>query len=505
MIALSISTVVFPVLITIVVILLYRYLVGPYLLLLFYKRQGAAMFFYPELGSFPRCMRNAKKYGDFNLHYRCDNRFIAENFSSYVHLVLNDTDMIKEMLQKIDIYHKDTQLLGILAEYIKGSFLFDNGQVFKNKRRRFNSSFNFDFVKDFVPMIIEATQEKFTEWIEAKNLTNISLTDRMTPIAAEITGRFCFGSSFGKLTIRGIPMGTSIQYLTNNLMTEAVSPITLLMGTNFFKKGILSRHKDLYDYMNEAKNKCKQIIKKIETDPVLSKEKNLLTSLLATREKEKLEDRISDDEIVGEFMGFLATGVETPTFLMACTIYFLWKYPRIYEKVKEEVDREFADLSKVTTDSLQRMEYTTAFLKETMRLGGPNSIFVTRVAAEDDNLCGVKVKKGTLVNVALDLIFTNEKYYMNPREFIPERWIYSEDNIYKNEGAKKDSYAFIPFGAGPRNCIAQHLAILESKIVLALMVKTFKFTFPEDYKFILIQGGSFMPLYPLMTTLELRK
>lgn len=61
--------------------------------------------------------------------------------------------------------------------------------------------------------------------------------------------------------------------------------------------------------------------------------------------------------------------------------------------------------------------------------------------------------------------YFNENYYENPFEFDESRW---------ESGKLKDSFSFLPFSAGGRHCIGQHLAIIEAKIFLSHVLMSYK-------------------------------
>jgi len=279
---------------------------------------------------------------------------------------------------------------------------------------------------------------------------------------------------------------------------EHFSALVLLLGPKLIEKGLLPKHKQLLGDVREIRRICQEMIR--ETEASQEKENNLLNMLLKLRNKGNPEDLITDEEILGEFIGLFGAGTDTTSHLVGSAIYFLHRYPQIFEKVKKEIDEVFADLSKVDIESVNKMSYTTAFLKETLRCGGPTGCLFTRRAMKEDDLCGIKVKKGTLVNFYHELFYSSEKYFSNPTEFTPERWL--DDSFYSKDGVKSESYAFLPFSAGPRNCIGQHLGMIEARILLGFFVKTFGFSFPENYKFVMMQRFTYEPLDPLLVTLQ---
>mmetsp|Transcript_26391 Transcript_26391/g.23326 ORF Transcript_26391/g.23326 Transcript_26391/m.23326 type:complete len:84 (+) Transcript_26391:1100-1351(+) len=82
------------------------------------------------------------------------------------------------------------------------------------------------------------------------------------------------------------------------------------------------------------------------------------------------------------------------------------------------------------------MDFTTAFIKEVLRLSGPNPFMFYRDPPDGYNMAGkVTFKKGTLVTYCPSLLHYNEKFFSRPLEFIPERFIAAEDP-FPNDGWK---------------------------------------------------------------------
>ena len=156
--------------------------------------------------------------------------------------------------------------------------------------------------------------------------------------------------------------------------------------------------------------------------------------------------------------------------VVTITLYYIFKHPEIFANVKEEVDREFADPSKIDIEDLNRMTYVNATLKESMRYADPIGGLFYRVAVKD--------------------------------KFTPERWL--GDSEYINNELMNEPFAFLPFSAGPRMCIGQNLALIESKIILSLFIQTFEFRFSKDYKLIRKQTASFRPKDPLIADLTVK-
>ena len=91
-----------------------------------------------------------------------------------------------------------------------------------------------------------------------------------------------------------------------------------------------------------------------------------------------------------------------------------------------------------------------------------------RVANCDFNYEGIKIKKDQIITIPIYALHHDSELYPNPDEFRPERF---DDEEIK----KRESVAYCPFGAGPRNCIGQRFALIEMKLLLASLLAKYRF------------------------------
>ena len=113
------------------------------------------------------------------------------------------------------------------------------------------------------------------------------------------------------------------------------------------------------------------------------------------------------------------------------------------------------------------MKYMDMVIDETLRMYPPASR-LDRVASNDYEYEGIKIKKGQVVGVAIYAMHHDPDLYPNPEKFDPNR--FSDENK-KN----RESVAFLPFGAGPRNCIGMRFALIEIKLLLASILSKYRF------------------------------
>ena len=98
---------------------------------------------------------------------------------------------------------------------------------------------------------------------------------------------------------------------------------------------------------------------------------------------------------------------------------------------------------------------------------------IQRYCHQDTTINGIKFKKDTMVSTSLVAVHYNPKIWPEPEKFDPYRFT-------KEEKAKHGPFDWIPFGSGPRNCIAMRFALTEVKIAVAYLVRKYKFIRSEE-------------------------
>lgn len=422
---------------------------------------------------------------------------MAENFGPRVNLILMDCSLAKELVSRTEAYERDWEGMELFKDLIGGPDMVSKPN-WKRSRRVVSMMFNFEAIKERVPAMVEIIQDAFKDWVKEGKLDHFEMVEHMAGITGNITGQAIFGKAFNEYKVGGGNMSDSIQSIFAAIYNEFFSPsiLSIIFGPNFYKTNILERHRKLNKSIKELRIQSKDMLNSVRASG--KREKNLFWALIddsLTGEP----DCLNDDQILSEFIGLFAAGTETTSYLISTSLYFLWKYPDVFEKVKAEVDKTFKDVNSLSLESVNQMEYMSCFIKESLRMGGPSAVLHPRVTIQDDELGGVKIKKGTMINYYHFAFYLSEKYFSDATEFKPERWLPKSA-----EGYKTDPFSYIPFSAGARNCIGQHLAQIEAKMVLGMFIKTFDFKFPKDYKEVFIQRGMYQPYEPLVATLTLK-
>ncbi|MDW3117613.1 MAG: cytochrome P450 [Roseovarius pacificus] len=112
---------------------------------------------------------------------------------------------------------------------------------------------------------------------------------------------------------------------------------------------------------------------------------------------------------------------------------------------------------------MPKLQYTQAVITESMRLYPAGWMF-GRESTQDCEIKGYHCPKGTQILIAPWVLHRDPRYYDTPEAFRPERWL---DGLAQ----RLPRYAFLPFGGGPRICIGNSLALLETTLSLVTILQ----------------------------------
>ena len=161
---------------------------------------------------------------------------------------------------------------------------------------------------------------------------------------------------------------------------------------------------------------------------------------------------------------------ESSASALVWTLFLLAQHPQVYEDLLDEVKCELRDGDPVL-EQLSRLPLLDRVLKESMRLI-PAAPFGTRFSTEACQFGPCELPKNASVTFSQYITHRLPEIYEQPQRFLPERW----------EGFKPTPYEYFPFGAGRHNCIGGAFAVLEMKIVMALVLQRYRLAVPPNLR-----------------------
>ncbi|XP_023703488.1 cytochrome P450 4c3 isoform X4 [Cryptotermes secundus] len=177
---------------------------------------------------------------------------------------------------------------------------------------------------------------------------------------------------------------------------------------------------------------------------------------------------LSNEDIREEVDTFIFEGHDTTSAAISWALFLLGGQPDMQEKVREEINEILGTDTerRFTMKDLNSMKYLECCIKEALRLY-PSVPVIARQLNEDIKVAHYTVPAGTTALVLTYMLHRNPETFPQPEKFNPDRFL--PENVLG-----RHPYAYIPFSAGPRNCIGQKFALLEEKAVIASILRTYR-------------------------------
>jgi cytochrome P450 len=210
-------------------------------------------------------------------------------------------------------------------------------------------------------------------------------------------------------------------------------------------------------------------------------ETNDLLSMLMSARDEDTGDAMTDLQLRDEVMTFFLAGHETTSLALAWTWYLVSQHPSVERALEQEVDAVLGGRAPGFAD-LERLPYTRMVIEESMRLYPPAWGF-SRQALDHDVIGGYPLPAGWLVFVIPYVMHRLPAYWEDPDRFDPTRFT-------PEHTAARPKFVYLPFGAGPRQCIGNQFAMVEAQLIVATLAQRFRLR--------LVPGNRVEP-WPLIT------
>jgi cytochrome P450 len=359
----------------------------------------------------------------------------------------------------------ETRLLGgVLGE----GLLVSQGDKWKSHRRLMAPSFDFKSLVAYAPAMVASAEGMAQEWSAKSPGAVVDIADEMTKLTLTVISRTMFsadGEALGEL------VDHSLRKVANNLDFNLLDMLPLIGPTRVKRK--MDRIHAGFAPMDAT---IEKLIRARDNAPAGGGPRDLLDRLIAARDAETglgLTNREVRDEVVIIFLA----GHDTTALALTYTWYLLSQHPHVEAKLHEELAAVLGGRAPVH-DDLVNLPYTRMVLEESMRLYPPAPGLSNRAVLADDEVCGVKIPRGTQIGITPWLLHRHRTLWENPERFDPDRF-----SPERSQGRHR--FAYLPFGGGPRVCIGMALAMTEAQLLLATLAQRFRPSLVPDQKIVL--------------------
>lgn len=185
---------------------------------------------------------------------------------------------------------------------------------------------------------------------------------------------------------------------------------------------------------------------------------------------------MTDAELADNLLTFVVAGHETTALALTWAFWLVANAPDVEARLLDEVARVVGD-GPVEAGHIDDLVYAKQVVQEAMRLYPPAPL-IPRIAAEDVELGGQTIRKGTPVYVPVYAVHRHQLIWQSPDAFDPDRFA-------PDRARSLHRGAYLPFGAGPRICIGAAFALAEAAAILATVIR--------DVRLVPLEGHRPMP------------
>jgi len=355
--------------------------------------------------------------------------------------LLNHPDYIKHVLVDNNRnYTKATSSNLLFNKIVGDGLLTTEGETWRKQRRMMQPAFHHTRLEKLDGMIVDATLAMLEGWQRAfESNQPIDVPREMSALTLTVTTRSLFGVDLGD-EVREV--GEVINRAANFL--EKPSSPQLIQSSREFG-AVVDR------IIQQRKQNFKD-------------GGDLLSSMIMARD-EHSGAAMDDEQLRNQVMTLMLAGYETTASTLTWTWYLLsqnlWAMDRLRREVRETLGRRPPRFS-----DLDQMPYIGMVLDEGLRLFSP-AWTMGRRAIADDEIGGYHIPANSVLAICLYTLHRHPNFWNEPEIFDPER--FSPENI---KGRHK--FAYIPFGAGPRQCIGNNFGLMEAALVVACVLQRFE-------------------------------
>ncbi|XP_077983205.1 leukotriene-B4 omega-hydroxylase 3-like [Glandiceps talaboti] len=374
---------------------------------------------------------------------------------------------------------KDEFTYGLIKPWLGDGLLISKGNKWFRNRRLLTPGFHFDILKPYVQIFNECANAMLNKWSNIYQEGSLEMFEHVSLLTLDGLLKCIFSQESHCQT------GERHPYI------QAVSELTKLVEKRFhfppYQMDLifhLSPHGYKWrKYTNIVHKYSEDVIKQRKESIKAEREQNIqhkrkyidfLDILLAAEDEDG--KGLTDQEIRDEVDTFMFEGHDTTASGISWCMHHIANNPEHQEKCRQEIDEILDSKSEdvIEWDDLNKLTYLTMCIKESMRLSPP-VIFVGRRLTKPLKIPDLDVTfdEGQWVGISFIGLHNNAFLWENPERFDPLR--FTPEN-----SQSRSPYAYLPFSAGPRNCIGQNFALNEMKVIMALTLRKFELAVDES-------------------------
>ncbi len=398
------------------------------------------------LGNFRAMMRDqlahmtaAADYGPL-----VDLRILTEPY-----VLVRDPELIQRSLTQGHTVMRKDRFTHELERVMGLGLVTSEGDLWRRQRKLVAHAFTPKRIRGYGDAMVAAAQRSLQDWSDGREIV---IHEAMAELTLDVVGRTLFDADV-RDTAREV--GDALHVISafyTDVIEKPIQPPAWWPSRR------------MREFRRAVQNVDRIVMGLIEERRRSGEDRgDLLSALLQAQDE---SGGMSDQQLRDECITLFLAGHETTSIALANTFYLLSLHPEIEKRVHDEA-RAVLDQELAPAEAYDRLSYTERVIKESMRLYPP-VYTIGRELLEDYELGGYVLPKGTTLLFAQWVTHRRPECFPEPLRFDPDRWL--------PERAKAiHKYAYFPFGGGPRICIGNHFATMEAVLVLATLIREYRF------------------------------
>ena len=478
----------------------------------FYRSQGIpGEPFVPLVGQLSDIRRANQK--DAGMDYRMSlvkkhGYIYVSGFGPWTRLWIIEPDMLADIFGRS--HSQDYKKPYNTAAFFKPltgihNLLVSEGVEHERGRKMLNPAFHFVKLRSLIPIMVRQTNKAIHEMLfsSSQEYQIVDLNIELNSLTLAIIASSAFGKGFETMAnAKEIVSRATTEVIEAMIyrLLRMIDQIPLISQLPYWRKNIIDRgSQEISDFVDQIISD-RQLGKSSSACPG----NDLLDILLSAVDEHG--QPFNDREIKDQALTFVLAGHETTGNLLVWTMYVLMTHDHVLKACRDEVDRILPNGIEPTFETLNELFICEAVLQETLRLYPP-AVFFSRECIREHYIGSegnrqLFIPAGAVILTNAYVLHRREDFWPRPLEFDYTRWM--RDPVTGLKPKLAHPFCYLPFGAGPRNCIGQNFALLEAKVILAMLVQQCDFKLEPGQKVVPDVRITMRPKYPLKTKITKR-
>ncbi len=347
-------------------------------------------------------------------------------------------------------YRKGGNMWTSVRTMFGNGLVVSEGDFWLRQRRMMQPHFHRRYLSGLFAVMLTAIDEQMAAWPAAAD--SFDLTSALNRMTMNVIVRTMFGAQLAEADFQRLSeaMTYAMDYLLVGIIQQSLPAWLPFPGQRRYREALRVFDEIVY-----------RVIARCRAEEGGD---SLLAMLLNTVDEETGE-QMTDQQLRDEVATIFVAGYETTSIALSWAADFLARDNALQARLAGEIATVAGQAAPDLT-ALSRLKLARHTFQEALRLR-PSAWFLPRLAVEDDEIDGYPIPAGTQVILLISHIHQHPGSWDAPEQFNPDR--------FEDDGRQtRHPFAYVPFGAGQRQCIGRDFAYMEGQLILTRLLQRFQ-------------------------------